>query len=57
MQKLRSLTIAAAALLCAFAISVGVALAENTHQPTKKGATKAPSAKQSGGFWCPLHEI
>jgi len=43
MQKLRAIAATLAAALCAFALSVGAALAEgHTPPPTKQGETKLP---------------
>jgi hypothetical protein len=56
MQKLRFIAATLAAALCALALSVGAALAEEQHKaPAKPGAAK-PAEKQNG-FFCPLRDL
>ena len=56
MQKLRFIAATLAAALCALALSVGAALAEEQHAPAgKPGAAK--TAEKQNGFFCPLRDI
>ena len=56
MQKLRFIAATLAAALCALALSVGAALAEEQHAPAgKPGAAK--TAEKKNGFFCPLRDI
>ncbi|HEX6025660.1 MAG TPA: hypothetical protein VFZ00_26950 [Solirubrobacter sp.] len=56
MQKLRFIAATLAAALCALALSVGAALAEEQHaQAGKPGAAKAEG--KQGGLFCPLKNL
>ncbi len=58
MQKLRFIAATLAAALCALALSVGAALAEEQHAPAgKPGAAKTESSKKPGGLFCPLKDL
>jgi ABC-type sugar transport system substrate-binding protein len=55
MQKLRFIAATLAAALCALALSVGAALAEEQHAPA--GKPGAAQKKSGNGFFCPLREL
>ena len=57
MQKLRFIAATLAAALCALALSVGAALAEEQHAPGKPGAAKTEVNQKSGGLFCPLKDL
>ncbi len=55
MPKLRMIAATLAAALCALALSVGAALAEEQHAPAAKPGAKAKS--ESNGLFCPLRDL
>jgi hypothetical protein len=55
MQKLRFIAATLAAALCALALSVGAALAEEHDPAGKPGA--ANTAEKKNGFFCPLRDF
>jgi Spy/CpxP family protein refolding chaperone len=58
MQKLRFIAATLAAALCALALSVGAALAEEQHAPAgKPGAAKTDGKNTGGGLFCPLKDL
>ena len=58
MQKLRFIAATLAAALCALALSVGAALAEEQHAPAGKHGVAKPADKTAGnGFFCPLKDL
>jgi len=54
MQKLRVILATIAAMLCALALSVGAALAEEQHAPGKPGAK---GKSEPNGLFCPLRDL
>ena len=57
MQKLRFIAATLASALCALALSVGAALAEEQHAPAGKPGAANTAQKKAGGLFCPLRDI
>ena len=57
MQKLRFIAATLAAALCALALSVGAALAEEGRAPAGKPGAAKTAQKSGNGFFCPLKDL